>query len=441
MEPTLHDSITNDTVDSVNDGDDFDDRSVSDSEGYEYNTTTSDYDLDTSYQSFTSVASSRSTLTTDSSKMEPSKPTTISRFQSRFSLERLQISPSSSSEKPSTTPRRVLSLRIDRVVSKIRTSENSKETRTKDAATREQTVMSVKQIWESDMIPHFEERRSSKQLRELSWKGIPTKFRGKVWSLAIGNAMNITEELYQIMVKNARTTREAVDAAFRRGMSEEDIDAIFPGKMNSLSLIKLDLERTFPELCFFQQGTPEYDSLRDVLEAYVAYRPDMGYVQGMSYIAGMLLLNMSAFDSFVCFVHLLNSAHMRALFRMESPGIDLRFAVFDHLLAEFLPETSKHFSELGVSSNLYVVEWFMTIFARLVNLELSSRLWDVYVMDGEVFAFRAALGILKLLSPRLLKANFEQSLNILLNISRVYFRFYSRLMNCKPFMTIFSLAI
>eukprot|EP00002_Diphylleia_rotans_P024854 TRINITY_DN4907_c0_g1_i11.p1 TRINITY_DN4907_c0_g1~~TRINITY_DN4907_c0_g1_i11.p1 ORF type:complete len:343 (+),score=61.11 TRINITY_DN4907_c0_g1_i11:46-1074(+) len=282
MEPTLHDSITNDTVDSVNDGDDFDDRSVSDSEGYEYNTTTSDYDLDTSYQSFTSVASSRSTLTTDSSKMEPSKPTTISRFQSRFSLERLQISPSSSSEKPSTTPRRVLSLRIDRVVSKIRTSENSKETRTKDAATREQTVMSVKQIWESDMIPHFEERRSSKQLRELSWKGIPTKFRGKVWSLAIGNAMNITEELYQIMVKNARTTREAVDAAFRRGMSEEDIDAIFPGKMNSLSLIKLDLERTFPELCFFQQGTPEYDSLRDVLEAYVAYRPDMGYVQGKS---------------------------------------------------------------------------------------------------------------------------------------------------------------
>eukprot|EP00002_Diphylleia_rotans_P024860 TRINITY_DN4907_c0_g1_i8.p1 TRINITY_DN4907_c0_g1~~TRINITY_DN4907_c0_g1_i8.p1 ORF type:complete len:350 (+),score=56.80 TRINITY_DN4907_c0_g1_i8:61-1110(+) len=163
-----------------------------------------------------------------------------------------------------------------------KSGDQSQGQRAKDAATREQTVMSVKQIWESDMIPHFEERRSSKQLRELSWKGIPTKFRGKVWSLAIGNAMNITEELYQIMVKNARTTREAVDAAFRRGMSEEDIDAIFPGKMNSLSLIKLDLERTFPELCFFQQGTPEYDSLRDVLEAYVAYRPDMGYVQGKS---------------------------------------------------------------------------------------------------------------------------------------------------------------
>ena len=38
--------------------------------------------------------------------------------------------------------------------------------------------------------------------------------------------------------------------------------------------------------------------LRDVLEAYTAYRPDIGYVQGMSYLAAILLLNMDTYECF-----------------------------------------------------------------------------------------------------------------------------------------------
>jgi len=58
-----------------------------------------------------------------------------------------------------------------------------------------------------------------------------------------------------------------------------------------VSLIPLDLPRTFPALAFFQPGGPWHDHLRQVLEAYACYRPDIGYVQGMSYIAAVLLIN------------------------------------------------------------------------------------------------------------------------------------------------------
>lgn len=36
-------------------------------------------------------------------------------------------------------------------------------------------------------------RKSSKHCRELWWKGIPPKVRGRVWSYVIGNELNLSE--------------------------------------------------------------------------------------------------------------------------------------------------------------------------------------------------------------------------------------------------------
>jgi hypothetical protein len=79
------------------------------------------------------------------------------------------------------------------------------------------------------------------------------------------------------------------------------------GKENTVSLIPLDLPRTFPCLSFFQVGGPSHGPLGQVLEAYVCYRPDIGYVQGMSYLAAVMLLYMDTFPAFCCLANLLNS--------------------------------------------------------------------------------------------------------------------------------------
>tara|TARA_R110002050_G_scaffold239261_1_gene375392 strand:- start:258 stop:569 length:312 start_codon:yes stop_codon:yes gene_type:complete len=55
------------------------------------------------------------------------------------------------------------------------------------------------------------------------------------------------------------------------------------GREGTMGLIPVDLHRTFPWLNIFQKGGPYYDYLRDVLEAFVCYRPDIGYVQVHNY--------------------------------------------------------------------------------------------------------------------------------------------------------------
>jgi hypothetical protein len=45
---------------------------------------------------------------------------------------------------------------------------------------------------------------------------------------------------------------------------------------------------------------PFYQQLWDILETYSIFRPEIGYVQGMSFLAAMFLLYMDEFTSFRC---------------------------------------------------------------------------------------------------------------------------------------------
>jgi|LauGreDrversion4_2_1035121.scaffolds.fasta_scaffold524812_2 hypothetical protein len=49
-------------------------------------------------------------------------------------------------------------------------------------------------------------------------------------------------------------------------------------KENSIEYIEHDIERTFPYLGIFKLGSPLAEDLREILKAFVASRPDIGYV-------------------------------------------------------------------------------------------------------------------------------------------------------------------
>merc|ERR1719354_1144461 len=95
--------------------------------------------------------------------------------------------------------------------------------------------------------------------------------------------------------------------------------------------------RTFPSLYIFQKGGPYHDLLHSVLGAYTCYRPDVGYVQGMSFIAAVLILNMEEADAFIAFANLLNKPCQMAFFRVDHDLMLKYFAAFEVFFEENLP--------------------------------------------------------------------------------------------------------
>ncbi|KAK8724067.1 hypothetical protein OTU49_011428 [Cherax quadricarinatus] len=178
--------------------------------------------------------------------------------------------------------------------------------------------------------------------------------------------------------------------------SLEEVTSDCGDQEGTIDLIRLDVSRTFPHLCIFQKGGPYHDPLHNILGAYACYRPDVGYVQGMSFLAATLLLNMDEADAFITFSNLLNRPAHMAFFRMDQPVMCAYYKAFEELLADNLPLLAEHLQNIGVTPDLYVLDWLLTVFARPLPLDAAVRIWDVYLRDGEEFLLRAAIGILKL---------------------------------------------
>lgn len=87
--------------------------------------------------------------------------------------------------------------------------------------------------------------------------------------------------------------------------------------------IKMDVSRTFPSLGLFQPGNPYHEPLHDLLAAYVAYQPLIGYVQGMSFLAAILLLVINdPYEAFVVFAHLMEGSPChRAFYSLDETEV------------------------------------------------------------------------------------------------------------------------
>ncbi|XP_078100934.1 TBC1 domain family member 12-like isoform X2 [Sander vitreus] len=241
-------------------------------------------------------------------------------------------------------------------------------------------------VWNQHILPHWDSMRESRRARDLWWGGLPPSVRGRVWSLAIANELNITAELYEIFLSRAK----------EKWSNLSDTDACFPADGDSLEIITRDISGVLPSLGVFQKGGPYHDLLQSILGAYICYRPDVGYVQGMSSVAAMLILNMDEVDVFISFSNLINRRCQLAFYRGQHHLMLRYFGAFQVFLQESLPHLFLHFQSSGVTPDLYLLDWILSLYLKPLPLEVACRVWDLFFRDGEEFLFRTALGILKL---------------------------------------------
>ncbi|XP_061108783.1 TBC1 domain family member 14 isoform X2 [Conger conger] len=274
-----------------------------------------------------------------------------------------------------------------------------------DRCRLEESIGNAALTWNQEILPNWETMCTSRRVRELWWQGVPPSVRGRVWSLAIGNDLNITHELYSICLARAREKWKAMPAS-GSDTDGEDAGLSVADKEASLELIKLDISRTFPSLCIFQKGGPYHDMLHSILGAYTCYRPDVGYVQGMSFIAAVFILNLDTADAFMAFTNLLNKPCQMAFFRVDHSLMLTYFAAFEVFFEENLPKLFAHFKSNNLSPDIYLIDWIFTLYSKSLPLDLACRVWDVFCRDGDEFLFRTALGILKLYEDILTQMDF-----------------------------------
>uniref|UniRef100_A0A453H3U8 Rab-GAP TBC domain-containing protein n=1 Tax=Aegilops tauschii subsp. strangulata TaxID=200361 RepID=A0A453H3U8_AEGTS len=173
---------------------------------------------------------------------------------------------------------------------------------------------------------------------------------------------------------------------------------IYETSTSELEIIR-DISRTFPSHIFFQQRHgPGQRSLYNVLKAYSVYDRDVGYVQGMGFIAGLLLLYMSEEDAFWLIVALLKGAvhaPMEGLYQAGLPLVQQYLFQFEKLVQEHMPKLGQHFIEEMINPSMYASQWFITVFSYSFPFPMTLRVWDVFLYEGIKVVFQVGLGLLR----------------------------------------------
>jgi hypothetical protein len=68
-----------------------------------------------------------------------------------------------------------------------------------------------------------------------------------------------------------------------------------------------------------------------------------------------------------------------------------------------LPELFKHFEAVDLTTDLFLVDWLLTLYSKNVDIETAGRIWDNFLLDGEIFAIKTGLAILVYFESRFLK--------------------------------------
>lgn len=293
------------------------------------------------------------------------------------------------------------------------------------------------------VVESFEELKDKKSTKKL-WAtfGIAPQVRCKVWELTIGNPRHITSRMYELCVKKAleRERLEPLQSKNEQVNPSADFDPAFfsprSSKYETAALIGVDLPRTIicsrqsnnsdspaqspvaeptsprsrramEHPCSLAQSSLLISNLDDahmlsklnlVLRAFVEFRPDVGYVQGMSYLAAMLLMHMEEQRAFVCLATLITIGHFPYFYTVNHIGMSAHISVFEEVLERGCPALARYFAVIGARPQMYVIDWWMSLFSRTLPFDIAAKCWDLYLLDTG-YLYRLSMCILLYFEP------------------------------------------
>ena len=112
-----------------------------------------------------------------------------------------------------------------------------------------------------------------------------------------------------------------------------------------------DIDRTFPHLECFNKSRREYKALHRILKAVALHIKDVGYCQGINFLAATIYLNLSDEEStFWMLAHILQEDKYKKIFLPGLKRLSLTCYQFDCLVRNYLPRLADFFVFLCTKS-------------------------------------------------------------------------------------------
>lgn len=246
-----------------------------------------------------------------------------------------------------------------------------------DKLTKEEAIAQIlkrEKKW-LDMIKNWDKWILSKRFehtKKRCRKGIPSAVRGEAWFHLSGGHISLRKY-----------------SKFYEKLERE------PGDEQVCDEISKDIHRQFPNHELFREANgPGQQSLFNVLKCFSIVRKEISYCQGLAPVASILLMNMPPSHAFWSLIAITDH-YVPGYYLQGFQAIQLHGKMLFGLLKKYAPVAHKILKKAEIDPILYMFEWFMCLFVRNLPWATVLRLWDMFLCEGIVVIFKAAIVILE----------------------------------------------
>lgn len=226
--------------------------------------------------------------------------------------------------------------------------------------------------------------------------GVPKDRRGEIWRFL----------LKQDALRHKRETTPSMTLSYRELKEMRSVHQ---------HAILIDCNRTFPAHPYFSQhvGVGQF-ALFTLLKVYSNLDPELGYCQGLSFVAGILLMHLGEEEAFEVLKHLNYNYGLRNQYMPDMAGLRVQFYQYSRLLHDACPSLHDHFENYEVTTTLYAASWFLTLFASLFPVSFACRVLDLLCFGGLEAVFKVAITLVSRFQNKILACeSFETIVDFL----------------------------
>ncbi|XP_042667827.1 TBC1 domain family member 1 isoform X6 [Centrocercus urophasianus] len=297
----------------------------------------------------------------------------------------------------------ILLLRMEKENQKLQASENNLQNRRLKLDYEEITpcLKEVTLIWEKMLSTpgRSKIKFDVEKIHSAVGQGVPRHHRGEIWKF-------LAEQYH--LKHQFPNKHQPKDTPYKELLKQ---------LTSQQHAILIDLGRTFPTHPYFsaQLGAGQL-SLYNILKAYSLLDQEVGYCQGLSFVAGVLLLHMSEEDAFKMLKFLMFDVGLRKQYRPDMTILQIQMYQLSRLLHDYHRDLYNHLEEHEIGPSLYAAPWFLTMFASQFPLGFVARVFDMLFLQGSEAIFKVALSLLGSHKPLILQhENLETIVDFIKN--------------------------
>ena len=167
--------------------------------------------------------------------------------------------------------------------------------------------------------------------------------------------------------------------------------------------IKKDLTRTIPGNTSFQYGNENYNKLYHLLTSYANYNKNIGYAQGLNFLAAnSIFIFEKEVDVFLFLDALIQKFNLENIIGLSN-NLSIKLENISNCLNNYIPEIKNYLANMNLNYEFFLAGWVLTLFSNSINNEYLFYIWDYMIIFGWDYFNCFVIAVLKKYENEILK--------------------------------------